>query len=102
MLETIINNAVGILCTAILTAALAYLARIYNQFKHLSVAVLSMGHDRLYQACTYFIRLNKITVEELKNIEYLYEGYHQLGGNGTGTELYNRVKNLPIVDDLDE
>lgn len=34
----------------------------------------------------------------LKNLEYLYKSYHALGGNGTGTELYNRAKALPIRD----
>ena len=27
--------------------------------------------------------------------EYLYNAYHELGGNGTGTEIYQRVKDLP-------
>lgn len=27
---------------------------------------------------------------------YLYKTYHVMGGNGTGTELYNRAKALPI------
>ena len=29
---------------------------------------------------------------------YLYKTYHTMGGNGTGTELYNRAKALPIHD----
>lgn len=28
-----------------------------------------------------------------------YRRYHALGGNGTGTELYNRAKALPIRND---
>ena len=30
----------------------------------------------------------------MKDYEYLYNAYHELGGNGTGTEIFNRVKNL--------
>ncbi len=33
------------------------------------------------------------------NIEYLYRGYHALGGNGTGTELYERVKELKLKEE---
>ena len=40
----------------------------------------------------------KAVKEGLKNLEYLYKSYHALGGNGTGTELYNRAKALPICD----
>ena len=39
-----------------------------------------------------------IDASGLKNLEYLYQSYHALGGNGTGTELYNRAKALPIRD----
>lgn len=38
----------------------------------------------------------------LTNIGYLYNSYHALGGNGTGTELYNRAKALPIKNSYTE
>ena len=34
----------------------------------------------------------------MKNYEYLYNVYHELGGNGTGTEIYERVKKLKIKE----
>lgn len=58
--------------------------------------VLALLHDRLYQACHYYLTLGHITVSQLNNIEQLYINYHNLGGNGTGTELFNRCKSLPI------
>ena len=60
--------------------------------------LLAIMHDRLYQACTYYIQQGWIDASGLKNLEYLYQSYHALGGNGTGTELYNRAKALPIRD----
>lgn len=35
-------------------------------------------------------------------LKYLYDSYHALGGNGTGTELYNRAKALPIKNSYTE
>ena len=61
--------------------------------------LLAILHDRLYQACTYYIALGSIDTAGLKNIEYSYKAYHTLGGNGTGTELYNRAKALPLKED---
>lgn len=61
--------------------------------------VLALLHDRLYQGCTYFIKQEEISTAEMKNIEYLYRGYHALGGNGTGTELYERVKELKLKEE---
>lgn len=58
--------------------------------------ILAILHDRLYQVCQQYIHQGSVSPSALKNIEYLYQSYHTLGGNGTGTELYARVKSLPI------
>lgn len=65
----------------------------------LKEGVLALLHDRLYQGCRYHIHNKQIDSDELKNMEYLYNGYHALGGNGTGTELYERIKKLPLKED---
>lgn len=64
--------------------------------------LLALLHDRLYQACTYYLTRGHIDVEALKNIEYMYSAYHALGGNGTGTALYEKAKALPIKDEATE
>lgn len=58
--------------------------------------MLAMLHDRLYSGCEELIQKGACSVEAMKNLEYLYNSYHKLGGNGTGTELFERVKGLPI------
>lgn len=70
-----------------------------EQDEALKSAVMAILHDRLYQAGSHFIAKGEISLGELKNIEYLYNSYHALGGNGTGTEIYSRVKDLPLKDD---
>lgn len=66
--------------------------------KAIKAGMLAILHDRLYQACTYYMAQGYIDTAGLKNLEYIYRAYHSLGGNGTGTELYNRTKSLPIKD----
>ena len=63
--------------------------------------VLSLLHDRIYQACQYHISKECVTVQDLNNLEYLYRGYRGLGGNGTGEELYKRCKSLRIIQSDD-
>lgn len=58
--------------------------------------VLAILHDRLYSECEALIHRGECDVESMKNVEYLYNSYHALGGNGTGTQLFERVKNLRI------
>lgn len=54
-------------------------------------------HDRLYQLCQHYIAQGEIDVDGLENLTHIYKVYHEgLGGNGTGTELYNRTVRLPL------
>lgn len=64
-----------------------------KQIKEGLVAIL---HDRLFQSGMYFIEKGEITVSALDNIEGIYRAYHNLGGNGTGTEIWERVKELEL------
>ena len=73
-----------------------YLVKKVTEYKTIKDGLLAIMHDRLYQSCTFYIKQGSIDIGGLKNIEYLYKSYHALGGNGTGTELYSRVKALPI------
>lgn len=75
-----------------------YLVKKVTEYKTIKDGLLAIMHDRLYQSCTYYIKQGHIDMGGLKNLEYLYKSYHALGGNGTGTELYNRAKTLPIRD----
>lgn len=61
--------------------------------------IQSMLHDRIYQACTFYIKRGWVTVSDLKNLEHMFEPYEGMGGNGTAKELYERVKDLPIKEE---
>lgn len=82
--------AFGLLGAAFIAVAVKY--------KAMKEGMLAILHDRIYQACHFYLQQGYIDTPGLKNIEYLYRSYHTLGGNGTGTELYNRCKALPIRD----
>ena len=60
--------------------------------------VLAILHDRIFQACKYYLKEGEISADELENLGYLYKGYAGLHGNSTCEILYNKVKELRIVD----
>lgn len=79
------------------------LKKLYSRFKQeiltqklINQGMIAILHDRIYQLCTDYIKCGNITVDELENLEYLYKSYHSLGGNGTGTALYERCRTLKI------
>ena len=51
--------------------------------------------DRILQAYNHFSRIGKIQIEELENISNMYIAYHNLGGNGVVTSVYNKVLQIP-------
>lgn len=61
-------------------------------------ALCAILHDRIYSLCMFYIKQRWIDMDGLRNLEYLYRAYHREGGNGTGTELFNRAASLPIKD----
>ena len=70
-----------------------------EEYRAIRDGQLALLHDRIYQECTSCITAESITVSQMRNLEYLYTAYHALGGNGTGTELYNRARALEIKED---
>lgn len=66
-----------------------------NRFKRLEYANVAILHDKIYKQCSDFMRQGWISIDDLENLEYLWRGYKELGGNGTGETLYKKVLKLP-------
>ena len=58
--------------------------------------VQALLHDRIYGEYAACLKKGCADVNDIRNLEYLYRPYHALGGNGTGTELFERVKKMPV------
>lgn len=97
MWEVIRDNLVQIICAGVASFVVGTLVRIMRQFKSLAIAVRANGHDRLFRYGQFYIETNQITFKEMETLTEIYQGYHGLGGNGTGTEIYEKCKKLPVV-----
>lgn len=74
--------------------------------KAIKTAMVAMLHDRLFQTCRYHIENGYIPIDKaeevLDNVGMIYRAYSDLGGNGTGTNIYNRFTQLPLKDGKNE
>lgn len=61
-----------------------------------STGIMALLHADLYKACAAILERGWVSSSELDDLTKLYDAYHSLGGNGTGTELYNRAIKCPI------
>lgn len=95
----------GIVCGALAVGYKQLASKMKKQHaedKAVKDGLLALLHDRLYQACTFSLARGYTDAELLKNAEYMYNAYHALGGNGTGTTLYEKMKALPIKEEQPE
>lgn len=64
------------------------------------LALQTSLHHTLYQECFRLLKQGCMTADEFKNVQHIYNVYHDvLGGNGTGTEIFERVKKLPMCEE---
>ena len=66
-----------------------------EEVSNMREGMLALMHDRIYSAYAECKQKKYASVDDIKNLEYLYRPYYTLGGNGTGTELFERVKKMP-------
>ena len=100
--QTFILEHLGELAFSGLAAVLGWLGKTVwdtvKEQKNMKKAIKALLHDRLYQSSHFYLKQEWVDMEGLTNVGYIYESYHDLGGNGTGTALYNKIKELPIRD----
>lgn len=94
-----LNEVVSILVTGVIGYMGKTLWHTIQEQKALKKGVKAMLHDRLYQSARYYIKQGYVDSDGLTNLGFIYDAYHGLKGNGTGTNLYNRVCALPIKDE---
>lgn len=60
--------------------------------------LLGLGHDRIYELCSEYLRKGEITRSEYDNLKHLYDPYTKLGGNGTASKLMKEIEDLPFAE----
>lgn len=90
---------------AVLAAAWAWLLRRLQAQAKAQAAntagTLALLKDRLFQSCLHYLEKGYCDVHSRESLEALYEAYKAMGGNGTGTTLYERTMALPFKKDGD-
>lgn len=64
--------------------------------------LIALAHDRIYDICTRILTeysaglRDHVDASELHNLQIMYDGYKGIGGNGTGSRLFEAVADLPV------
>ncbi len=58
--------------------------------------MMALLHDRIFQAAHFYCEARGwCSLEDKRNVEYMYKPYAELGGNGTGKSAYEAIMALP-------
>lgn len=67
-----------------------------KQIEQCKAGTISIQHHMLYELCNKILAVGYVTTDQLDDLRYIFESYHDLGGNGTGELLYQKVLNLEV------
>lgn len=65
--------------------------------------ILALAHDRVYYLCESILndyksgKIDHMEVDEFENLRILYEGYKDMGGNGTCKRLFTEACKIPVM-----
>lgn len=65
-------------------------------------ASIASLHDRIYSGYEIILKRGAVTMKELNNMSHLWDAYSRLGGNGTGKKMYERILEMPVIDNEEE
>lgn len=107
MTEFLVKYWLEILFGAFIGIMGAFYDRVRKKLKQTEIenqalkrGMIAILHNDLYQTCEYYLSLGYIPLDKaediLENAKVMYDSYHALGGNGTGTKIYNRFTSLEL------
>lgn len=64
--------------------------------------VQALLRDRIIQSYNHYVEKGYCPIYAMENIQNMYNKYHDLGGNGTVTNLLNKLKELPTESEEKE
>lgn len=62
-------------------------------------SLLALTRDRILQGYRYYRKQGFVSTQDLETMAKLYAAYHDLGGNGTVTAVYNKIANMRIEEE---
>lgn len=96
---TVINTALTIILTSLCGYITWYLQKKFSDKSATAEALKVLLRKELRELYNEANSRGFVTTDELEEYTQLYEAYHNLGGNGTGTILYNAFSRLPVKEE---
>ena len=98
MLE-IVTTIISIVTTALSTYLVSWSQQNKSKKDYTQEALKILLKSELTKEYIELIKKGFVTFDELESVNEVYEAYHNLKGNGTGTKMIEEIRKLPIKED---
>nr|DAV68112.1 MAG TPA: holin protein [Caudoviricetes sp.] len=79
------------------TGLWAYFQNRAERYDAKTQLMLGLAHNQIVALGTAYLSRGYITIDEFEDLQkYLYQPYHNFGGNGTAEKVMDAVNRLPI------
>lgn len=75
--------------------SIAWAKKKFKRQVALELGVQALLRNEIRQAYKECVHKGYCSLDDMENIQDMYDGYHTLGGNGSITRLMEKLKNLP-------
>jgi len=101
MLIDLVENLVFPMLIPVLTGVCGWLLNGHRKEEERDRAVeaglRTLLRAELLEIHARYVPLGSIPLAAMEEVERIYQAYHSLGGNGTGTKIYEEIKVLSTV-----
>lgn len=94
----LVSAVVGAVVATVISAMKAKAADHTDQSKAMREGMSALLWRELKNIHNAAIKHNGMTLEERRQLEYVYSAYSGLGYNGTGKRLFEESMKMPIID----
>ena len=95
-MSSIIQTVITVVVTAVASSVITYVVTLKKKIKSLMTSQCSQLRIQILDLSTKCLTRGDVTYEELDALTKAYRDYHNLGGNGTITKIYNEVCSLHL------
>lgn len=96
-MEWVMNELGGLVISALFGAVVTALTVFFKRQKAVEEGLKALLKSEIRREYKELETKEYISIADLDNVEGLYKPYHAMGGNGTGTELVERIRNMPTT-----
>lgn len=96
-ITTIISSLASALVATIVTSSKSKIKKEKQTMEALKNGLRALLWHEINEIHKESMHEEGMTPDERHNLEQVYNAYHALGGNGTGTRVYEEAMKLPVI-----